>query len=161
MRAGYAKSTALAQGKRLLEHVGIARAISEGRAKMAVRANIDQDWVMQNLIECSQRCLQKTPVTEWDHERREFVPATDSEGRTVYQFDSKGANRAWELLGKQLGMFLTGALGSAGNPLVVQAASPRELPLEELERRVRARHAEIEVIDTQCLPAPEPIEEAK
>ena len=149
------------QGSHLLSLPKISRAVAAGREKMAARAEIDQDWVMQNLIECSRRCLEKTAVTKWDSKRKEFVPAEDEEGRSVYQFDSKGANRALELIGKQLGMFLTGAVGSASNPMVVQAASPRELPRDELERRVRARYAEIEVIDTKALPPPDPIEEAQ
>jgi phage terminase small subunit len=47
IRAGYAPKTANREGSRLLSNAVIASAVQKGRAKMAERAQIDQDWVLR------------------------------------------------------------------------------------------------------------------
>lgn len=44
--------------------------------------------------------MQRAPVTD-----RKGEQVTDEEGRAVWTFDAKNANRALELLGKHLGIF--------------------------------------------------------
>lgn len=47
IRAGYAPKTANREGSRLLSNAVIASAVQKGRAKMAERAQVDQDWVLR------------------------------------------------------------------------------------------------------------------
>ena len=47
IRARYSKRTAEVQGCRLLRNARVAAAVQKGRAKMAERAQIDQDWVLR------------------------------------------------------------------------------------------------------------------
>lgn len=47
IRSGYSAKTATVTGSRLLANVNVAAAVEKGRAKMAKRAEIDQEWVLR------------------------------------------------------------------------------------------------------------------
>ena len=100
IRAGYSPKTANEQASRLLANVNIAAAVAEAQAERATRTEINQDYVLNNLVEITERCMQKRPVLG------SFgVQITDEDGNRVWAFNSQGANRALELIGKHLGMF--------------------------------------------------------
>jgi hypothetical protein len=58
------------------------------------KASVDRAWVLERLKKVAERCLQEEPVM------------VRGEPTGEYKFDSAGANRALELLGKELGMFV-------------------------------------------------------
>lgn len=58
------------------------------------KASVDRAWVLSRLKKVADRCLQEEPVM------------VRGEPTGEYKFDSAGANRALELLGKELGMFV-------------------------------------------------------
>lgn len=99
IRAGYSERTAKSQGHRLLTNVDIRARIEELKKSRADRLNLDAYWVLKRLMDISDRAMQAEPVMEWDHAEQQLVPSGE------YQFDSSGANRATELIGKHLGMF--------------------------------------------------------
>lgn len=95
IRAGYSPKTAQEQSSRLLSNAIVSRAVAEAKAKRAEQLNLDAYWVLHRLKEVADRCMQ--------HE-----PARDQFGREIpgeFVFDSKGAIRAAELIGKHLGLF--------------------------------------------------------
>lgn len=100
VRAGYSVKTAYRQGADLLQKTSIREAIEKAQAKRARRVEVTQDYVLSNLVEVVERTMQRAPVTD-----RKGEQVTDEEGRAVWTFDAKGANRALELLGKHLGIF--------------------------------------------------------
>ncbi|WP_438358688.1 terminase small subunit [Desulfovibrio piger] len=100
IRAGYSVKTAYRQGADLLQKTSIREAIEKAQAKRARRVEVTQDYVLSNLVEVVERTMQRAPVTD-----RKGEQVTDEEGRAVWTFDAKGANRALELLGKHLGIF--------------------------------------------------------
>lgn len=100
IRAGYSMKTAYRQGADLLQKTSIREAIEKAQAKRARRVEVTQDYVLSNLVEVVERTMQRAPVTN-----RKGEQVTDEEGRAVWTFDAKGANRALELLGKHLGIF--------------------------------------------------------
>lgn len=100
IRAGYSMKTAYRQGADLLQKTSIREAIEKAQAKRARRVEVTQDYVLSNLVEVVERTMQRAPVTD-----RKGEQVTDEEGRAVWTFDAKGANRALELLGKHLGIF--------------------------------------------------------
>lgn len=100
IRAGYSVKTAYRQGADLLQKTSIREAIEKAQAKRARRVEVTQDYVLSNLVEVVERTMQRAPVTN-----RKGEQVTDEEGRAVWTFDAKGANRALELLGKHLGIF--------------------------------------------------------
>lgn len=105
IRAGYSPKTAESQASRLLSKEQVASRVRELRGNQAERTQITADFVLSGLKEVSQRCLQAIPVMEWDYENKCMVQKTDSEGNGLWMFDSSGANRAFELLGKHVGVF--------------------------------------------------------
>lgn len=60
---------------------------------------VDAHFVVQNLIEISQRCQQAEPVKVFNYDTKQLEKTGE------YVFDSNGANKALELIGKHLGMF--------------------------------------------------------
>lgn len=99
IRAGYSEKTASAQASRLLTNVNILARIEELKKTRADRLNLDAYWVLKRLMDISDRSMQAEPVMEWDYSEQQLVPTGE------YQFDSSGANKATELIGKHLGMF--------------------------------------------------------
>lgn len=111
-RAGYTSGNADVTGPRLLGNVGIKKAIQFEMDKRAKRVEITSDQVLKNIIEISQRCLQRDPVMVGKGKDRKQLtqeivdPDTGEEILAqVFQFDAQGALRAQELLGKHLKMF--------------------------------------------------------
>jgi phage terminase small subunit len=72
------------------------------------------DYVLTGIREIAERCLQRAPVMVGrGDDRKQLV---DDEGRHVWTFDSSGANKAFESLGKHLKLFTekhehTGSVG--------------------------------------------------
>lgn len=100
IRAGYSERTASRIGPQLLGKTCVREAIEKAQAKRARRVEVTQDYVLSNLVEVVERTMQRAPVTD-----RKGEQVTDEDGRAVWTFDAKGANRALELLGKHLGIF--------------------------------------------------------
>lgn len=69
-------------------------------------------WVMKRLMQVADRCMQAEPVLMFNRSTGEYEETGE------YKFDSAGANRSLELIGKELGMFVDrkevryGALGT-------------------------------------------------
>lgn len=100
IRAGYSERTASRIGPQLIGKTCVREAIEKAQAKRARRVEVTQDYVLSNLVEVVERTMQRAPVMD-----RKGEQVTDEEGRAVWTFDAKGANRALELLGKHLGIF--------------------------------------------------------
>lgn len=106
IRAGYSENTAGAIGAENLTKPEIASRVRDLMGKRMARVQLDQDWVLQRLITISDRCLQAKPIMEWDADDKCFVQKRDeATGELLYEFDSAGANKATELIGKHLGFF--------------------------------------------------------
>jgi phage terminase small subunit len=104
IRAGYSKKTAYVIGHENLRKPEIADAIKAKREKVAEKADLSVDWVLNRLRTVAERCMQAEPVLDkrgWpvlvETPSGELVPA--------YTFQAAPANRSLELLGKHLGMF--------------------------------------------------------
>lgn len=100
IRAGYSERTASRIGPQLLGKTCVREAIEKAQAKRARRVEVTQDYVLSNLVDVVERTMQRAPVLD-----RKGEQVTDEDGRAVWTFDAKGANRALELLGKHLGIF--------------------------------------------------------
>lgn len=99
IRAGYKEENARKQASRLLTKADILARVHELQKDQLDRLAISQDYVVLQLLETYKCCREPSPVMRYD-------PSTgEMEETGMYQFDSKGALRALELLGKHLGMF--------------------------------------------------------
>lgn len=101
LRAGYKvnENTARANASRLLTNANILTRIEELQAERAKKLDIDAEWVLKRLVQISDRCMQEEPVMAYNYDSKTLEPTGE------YQFDSTGANKSTELIGKHLGMF--------------------------------------------------------
>ncbi len=85
IRAGYAENSAHVTGCRLLSNDKVSEAIAAGKAELAERAGVTQEWVVEKLRENHDAYMQTT--------ERGLTHAPSA------------ANKSLELLGKHVGMF--------------------------------------------------------
>lgn len=99
IRAGYSERTARVTASQLLAKPNISARVKELKDKRAEELELDAYWVLKRLKEVSDRSMQAEPVMTFDPAAGAMVETGE------YQFDSQGANRSTELIGKHIGMF--------------------------------------------------------
>lgn len=99
IRAGYSEKTSRSIGQENLTKPVILARIQALQAERAKKLELDADWVLRRLKEISDKCMQAEPVMAFDYDSKSMVETGE------FQFDSTGANKATELIGKHLGMF--------------------------------------------------------
>ena len=96
---GYSALGANQAASRLLARIDVRSRVSElqvaTQQNTIERSALSRAWVLDSLMSVVQRCMQAEP-------------ATDAKGKQLgaYTFNAAGANRALELLGRELGMFI-------------------------------------------------------
>ncbi len=130
------EASANSAAQRLLKNVEIKQFIANADAKRMKRVELNHDYVISNLTEIVERCMQRAPVCN-----NRGVQIQDEEGRDVWTFNARGAVASINLLGKHLGMFqdkgtlnvkVSGRVGLSIDDL-------RKLPPDELARIYRDR----------------------
>lgn len=110
-RAGYAPRSAAVTACRLLKDPKIMSEIDRRTTAQSKRLNITSDQVLQNIVDIGDRCMQRWPMMRGQGKERkqvkEYVTTEDGEEvlADVFEFDSQGALKAQELLGKHLKLF--------------------------------------------------------
>jgi len=104
-KAGYSEKTARSQGNRLLTNVDIQEYILKLQEGIAKRNQIAQDEIIRDLIEIKNRCMQNVPVMYFDRVDKEWKHEGAEYGEPLYKFDSQGATKALDLLGKITGAY--------------------------------------------------------
>lgn len=99
IRAGYKEKNARSQASALLTNPNILARVRELQQEQVERLAVTQDYVVLQLIDTYNCCREPAPVMQYDRDSGQWVETG------TYQFDSKGALRALELLGKHLGMY--------------------------------------------------------
>ncbi len=99
IRAGYSMKTAHVQASDLLRNPKVLARIKELQKEQTERLAITADWVIQQLVDVVKKSKEPEPVMRWDSEEKRMIESGE------YTFDSKGATKALELLGKHLGMY--------------------------------------------------------
>lgn len=101
IRCGYSVKTAYTIGQKLTKKSEIAARITERKAELSIKTKLTQEWVLEQLNLIVQKSSMEEEVQKWDYENK----CMTGTGRFIY--DSKGANKALELIGKHLGMYKT------------------------------------------------------
>jgi phage terminase small subunit len=84
----------------LLAKSNVSARVAELDADVAVRLGLTQEWVLTNLKDVADKCMQAKEVEIYNRDTKQM------EATGEYVFDSRGANRALELIGKHNGMFV-------------------------------------------------------
>ena len=98
IRAGYSKKSSHAIGYENLIKPYIQEYLSNKRLELAAKTGLTQEWVLNRFKEISDRCMTAEPVMA----RGEGGVMVET---GEYEFDSAGANKATEMIGKHLGFF--------------------------------------------------------
>lgn len=95
IRAGYSAKTASRIGPELLGKTLVAEAVQKAKEKRAKRVELDAAWVVRRLVRNANRAASAEPVR-------------DKEGNPTgeYRYEGSVVNKALELLGRHLGMFV-------------------------------------------------------
>ena len=105
IRAGYAagkdNASAAVQASKLLR---LAKVSAYRRARAL---GINADTIRLNVMEVYRRCMTEKPVLRYDAGQKDWVETGE------YDFDSKGALKAMELMGKITGTFAPAPPGGA------------------------------------------------
>jgi phage terminase small subunit len=100
-KAGYSPATADVQASRLLTNVNVLNRIKELKSVVIKEAEdkfrIDAQWVLQRFKDISDRCMTAEPVMIRDGNN--LIESGE------YKFDSSGANKATENIGKHIGFY--------------------------------------------------------
>lgn len=95
--AGFAEKSAKERGCQLLKIPEISEEIKKRQSEVSKQTGIDKAWVLNRFKEISDRCMTAEPVMIFDGEA--WVESGE------YKFDSGGANKATEMIGKHIGFF--------------------------------------------------------
>jgi len=97
VRAGYTEKSARVTACKMLTNTNIEQKISELMKERAELTSVNAQWVLNSLKSVADRCMTAEPVMV----RGEHGMEESGE----YKFDSSGANRSLELIGKHLKLF--------------------------------------------------------
>lgn len=100
-RVGYKATgnSAEVNASKLLSSPKVASRIRELKDARADELELDAYWVLRRLKDVSDRSMQAQPVMVFDPVTRLMIESGE------YEFDSQGANRSTELIGRHIGMF--------------------------------------------------------
>ncbi len=103
LRAGFGKGenfrSAATAASRILAKEDVAEYRSLRAEKIYEELGLSRDTIMAEAAKVYRRCMSGEEVMAWDREKKKWV------GTGEWQFDSKGALKALELMGEHLGVF--------------------------------------------------------
>ncbi|MCU4623952.1 terminase small subunit [Acinetobacter radioresistens] len=104
-RAGFSERSARQHGWVVFNRPEVKERIAFLREERNRELGLDSYYVLKNLKSIAERCMQAEAVV--DREGSPIVQV-DEEGNlaAIYKFEHSGANKALELIGKHIGMFV-------------------------------------------------------
>ena len=131
----------LYSARKWMQEQKVKDSVEKGLSDAAIYAGVSRGWVISKLKEVAERCMVRVPVK------------INGKDTGLYVFDSSGANRALELIGKHLRVFgddasATAQLGAAVMSLLSKEAQglrmKKKLPESvRLEIRETAMNGEV------------------
>lgn len=127
IRAGYSEKTARSIASELLTKPDIQAAVTDGKQKISQKTGLSVQWVLERLSSVAERCLQCEQVLDRKGDPV-YVETPNGEEAVAFTFQAGAANRALELLGKHLGMFVEKVehTGKDGGPIQTEDISETE-----------------------------------
>lgn len=106
IKAGYSEKTAQEMASENLSKPMIQAYLEKRQHEIEDLLGFNKSTIIEDLHEIKARSMQKVPVMRYDPKKHEMVQVTeeneDGQQVGVWQFDSNGANRAIENIGKML-----------------------------------------------------------
>ena len=137
--------SARTNASRLLTNDNIQRAIREQADKRLGKAEVDVEYIIGNIKEVVERCMQKEPVMYFDKVDKEYkqeeVYVTDEDGENgrfegVWKFDGANSLKGLELLGKYKNIFkeninISGSLETEKQKNAIDSVVSQMKPIKE------------------------------
>ena len=101
IRAGYSARTAEVQASRLLSNAKVKAAVDAAKAQRSKETKIDAEYVLKQSVKLHERCMQEVRP-KMVKIGKDYFQASDENGNPVFLFDSSGAAKALELIGKHV-----------------------------------------------------------
>lgn len=101
INAGYSESTARMIGSENLTKPDIKARIVELTADTIKQTKIDANWVLTGAKQVFDRCMQIEPITDAKGNPK-MVEVEGGRVAAAFKFDSSGANKALEIVGKHI-----------------------------------------------------------
>lgn len=130
IRAGYSEHSAKQQASQLLDIPLLALRVEALKDERAAALAITATDVLAGLLKIRDRAMQAEEVLRFDHEACALV------GTGEYKFDSNGANKASELIGKHLAMFTEKVVSVQVDVDAEKLKALTEIPQEDLEAAI-------------------------
>jgi len=116
--AGYAEKSASVAASRLKKNAKISAYLTEINAISSEKSCVTQEYVLETLKEMVERCMQKARVLNKKGEQI-WIETPSGDIVPAYTFNSAGAAKGLELLGKHLGTFEKGSDPDGNRPAFV------------------------------------------
>ena len=120
IRAGYSEKSARSTGPAIMKNPAVLARIRELQHEQCERLCLNADWVLLALAKVADKAMQAEPVMKSGFDTKQMTETGE------YTFDSKGANRALELIGKHIGMFADNVNVSMELPGIIYDITPGE-----------------------------------
>ena len=114
IRAGYSEKSAPESASENLRKSNVQEFLKTIMKKRADKLEINQEYVLKNIIEVQQRCMQHKPVMYFDKVDKEYkqqeeyvIDEKTGEEKLmgVYTFDANNANKSLDMLAKYTGLY--------------------------------------------------------
>ncbi len=109
IKAGYSAKTATVNCSKLLTRPNIQAYLDKRKHELEELLGFNKSTILKDLQEIKAKSMQAKPVMEWDRDTKQMeqVVEVNEEGKEVgvFLFDSNGANRAIENIGKMMGYY--------------------------------------------------------
>lgn len=105
IRAGYSKKTANRIASQNLSKLDIQNYIQSLQTKISEELKISATDVLKEIIEVKDRCMQAVPVMVFDPVDKCMVQKENSEGKGIWEFNSRDALKALDMMGRHIGFY--------------------------------------------------------
>lgn len=106
INAGYSKKTAYSIGSELLKKPEIREYIKQRKTELEELLGFNKATIIQDLLDIKDKSMQATPVMYYNPKERAYEQKTEEnekgEEMGLYQYDSQGAIKAIENIGKMM-----------------------------------------------------------
>lgn len=118
IRAGYSEATARSTASEYLAKPNIQKRLGEIKKALSEKTELNQVWVLNRFKEISDRSMTAIPVMIFNPDTQQYEESGE------YKYDSAGANKATENIGRIIGAYEKDNSQKVVQPPVINVLPP-------------------------------------